>query len=233
MNVREHALRRTIPVWINSFNRLTYLENIVAKFEANGFRNINILDNNSEYPPLLAYYGKIAYPATGVVVLYYNQNHGPRYFHYHDVHRSLHHDIPHLYTDPDIDFDVLADNYLCRLLELSEMYKAPKVGSALEIPDPEQSKGGPDGALSIRTGQESFWIEPVADDAFHAAIDTTLHLFNPKYFVDREAFIQGIRVAGPGFTVKHLPWYKSDPMPRVEYDFYMAKDNGWASFRSA
>ena len=55
MTPREITLRSTIPLVINVFNQHHYLQRMVNQFAENGFRNIVILDNNSSYPPLLAY----------------------------------------------------------------------------------------------------------------------------------------------------------------------------------
>lgn len=227
MSIRELALRRIVPVWINSCNQVTYLKNIVGKFIANDFHAIFVLDNGSDYEPLQDYYQEVCRPQSPVTVFFYNINRGPRYFHYKRIY-SMIGDGPHLFTDPDIDFDTLADDFLCRLIDLSETLKIPKVGVALEIPDEREIKQAAAEGLSVRQNEQKYWTNPIAENIFDAPVDTTLHLFNPKYFTNPDEFIQGIRVAGPGFTVRHLPWYKTDPMPPDEYLYYKSRDIGYS-----
>lgn len=51
----------TIPVFIISFNRLSYVKQIVEWLEKYNFRNINIIDNNSSFTPLLQYLNGLKY----------------------------------------------------------------------------------------------------------------------------------------------------------------------------
>lgn len=222
MEIRELVLRRSIPVWINSFNQPTYLRNIIGKFLANGFRNLFILDNGSSSPVLLDYYTELSGTQPSVMVLYYNANLGPWYFHGSGLYKMLG-DCPHLYTDPDIDFDVLADNFVSRLIDLSEELKLPKTGCAMEIPSREEMKPKFDYDTEMEHG---YWQKTVAENIYDAPVDTTLHLFNPKYYAS--AYFTGVRVAGPGFVVRHLPWYRNDPMPEEEYAFYKSMDSGYS-----
>lgn len=224
MEIREIVLRRTISVWINSFNQPTYLKNIVGKFLSNEFKNLFILDNGSDSEPLNRYYREIADTGLPVMVLYYNANVGPWYFHNSQMYRMLG-NCPHLYTDPDIDFDTLADNFLSRLIDLSDEYRIPKVGAALEVPTLEDMKPKFDYNTQM---EHAYWQKPIAENVYDAPVDTTLHLFNPKYFEGPQQFFSGVRVAGPGFTARHLPWYKNDPMSDEEYAFYKSRDSGYS-----
>ena len=103
MNIEEIILRKITPVVINSFNQPTYLKNIVNKFVMNKFINIFVLDNGSTYQPLIDLYQQLS--DKGITILYYNQNRGPRYFHTEEIYKKYLGMIPHVYTDPDIDFD--------------------------------------------------------------------------------------------------------------------------------
>ena len=44
------------PIVINNFNRLASLQQQLAFFDSQRLRNVHILDNNSTFPPLLAFY---------------------------------------------------------------------------------------------------------------------------------------------------------------------------------
>ena len=47
---------KTIPIIIISFNQLTFLKQLIGFLLKNGYSNIVIVDNNSTYAPLLAYF---------------------------------------------------------------------------------------------------------------------------------------------------------------------------------
>lgn len=49
----EVRLRKTTPVFLNSFNQPTYLAVIVAQLLENGFERIVVCDNDSRSPKLL------------------------------------------------------------------------------------------------------------------------------------------------------------------------------------
>lgn len=233
MEIAEILLRRSVPVVINSFNQHYYLENIVNRFLAAGFLNIVIFDNRSTYPPLLAYLKQIREDKR-VLPIYYPENFGPHYFFHKHVFKLLG-DIPFLYTDPDLDWDTLADNFLLRLFELGRKYKIAKVGTALTLPTPETMKPELPQHISYGKGytlsewEGRYWTEELEPGVYKADIDTTLHLFNPAYLSGEQTFFTALRVAGPGFEVKHLPWFSDDPCPDDERVFYtgLEKFSNW------
>lgn len=224
MDMRELLIRRSVPVVINSFNQHYYLQNIVAKFLAAGFVNILIFDNRSSYPPLLDYLNSIKSDPR-VLPIYYPQNFGPHYFFLKETHRLLG-NIPFLYTDPDLDWDVLAEDYLTRLFDLSHKYRTFKVGSALTLPNEDTMKRdlsfqqSSTSAIPLIDWESQYWKHELEPHVYNAPIDTTLHLFNPQYYSTGQPLITGLRVAGPGFEVIHLPWYKDDPCPEEEVIYY-------------
>lgn len=242
METREILLRKTIPVFINSFNQPTYLKNIIEKLITEKFCNINILDNKSSNPEITDYYKYLTQEYKKVSVYYYNANMGPRYFHLSGLYKILG-DIPHLYTDPDLDFDFLAESFLSELVDLTEAYKIAKAGCALEIPTENEIRSeliftppDKDGqSFSIKDWELQFWKIPLENDIYNAPVDTTLHLFNPKYFSPTNSastYLSGIRVAKKGFLMKHRPWYKNDKIPETEKNFYLKtglEHNSWRS----
>ena len=50
---------REVPIFVNSFNRLTCLERLIKWLHAAGHRRIFVVDNASTYPPLLDYLDNI------------------------------------------------------------------------------------------------------------------------------------------------------------------------------
>lgn len=237
MNVREASLRKTIPLVINSYNQFYYLRNFIDTFRKNGFTNIYVIDNYSTYPPLLDYY-KYLQEQKIATVFFYEYNFGPHYFFVKKLYRALFEGCPFLYSDPDLHYTAIADNFLSRIFEISRTFKAFKVGSALTLPDHSQMKnpqhrfniGGV--TYSLLEWESRFWEEKVHEDVYIAQIDTTLHLFNTEFYSEKiHSFdlITGLRVAGPGFEAVHLPWFLWDPCPSEELEYYQrgARFSNW------
>lgn len=235
LSIQEVLLRRTLPVVINSFNQYTYLKNLIDKLTKNEFRNIIVVDNNSTYPPLLKYYNEVNQTGRAEVILY-GENKGPHFFHMKGVYK-LFGSLPHLYSDPDIDFDGLSTNFLTELMTVSEKYSMFKVGPALEIPDSSEIDTNmyciQDGVRwTISEWESRYWKDQVEIGLYYPGqIDTTFHLFNPAYFKAGSDLIDGIRIGKPGFIFKHLPWYKhKGRQPSLEREFYekmASKKNTW------
>lgn len=234
MNLKELFLRKTIPVIINSYNQKYYLKNIIEKLLSFEFKNIYVLDNLSNSESLIDYYKELK-GNKYVTVVYYGKNLGPRSFHL-DGYSEIFGKIPHIYSDPDLDFDNLSNDYVGDLLDLSHKYKICKVGSALEVPIESLQKKNIElkinGAkYSISEWESQFWTHQIEPNIYFAPIDTTIHLFNPQYYKLGDPYITGIRVAKIGFIAKHLPWYESDVFEENE-DMLMYKrtQTGWNNY---
>ena len=229
MNVQEMVLRRTVPVVINSYNQFTYLKNLVEKFIENKFSNIYIIDQCSTFPPLCDFLSTVnkAYPQ--VFPIYVEKNHGPRWF----VEQSVYHMFAaecFIYSDPDIMFDKLADDFVFHLLQLSHKYQVAKVGAALSLNDLNDSNLLVNGqSYSVMEWESQFWENSVEKDVYAAPVDTTLHLFNKQYYLPN-SFFKAIRVGGVGYEVQHVPWSTNDPMPISERKYYTSAsmENGWS-----
>jgi len=234
LSLQESLLRRTLPVVINSFNQYTYLRNLIEKLRADGFTNFVVCDNASTYPPLTKYYEELVTGGLAQLIPY-GDNKGPHFFHMKGVYK-LFGSLPHLYSDPDLTYDELSPNFLTELMVVSEKYSMFKVGPALEIP----SKNELDNSVySLQNGrrvgvaewESQFWKEQVEPGYYYPGhLDTTFHLFNPRYFKVGSDLIDGIRIGKDGFIFKHLPWYIDKRMPRIEIDFYKnaaSSKNSW------
>jgi hypothetical protein len=121
---------RDVPVFIVNRNRHAALERLVTWLIGGGTRKVVILDNDSSYPPLLAYYDHL--PA-GASVLKLGENHGPYVLFEQGVHQVL--DTPYVLTDSDIvPAEFCPSDLIGRLLEVLRKYPdASKVGPALRI----------------------------------------------------------------------------------------------------
>jgi hypothetical protein len=168
---------------------------------------IILLDNNSNYQPLLDYYKKIkAELKDKIEIRLLKKNYG------HTVYKQFKHTLPDIYilSDPDLELNIkMPKNFANQLLKLSNHYKCYKVGCALNIEDKDkfiQCVTYYHGK-NIYDWEKQFWEKPIRNNKYtlyQAAIDTTLSLINNNYITNNN----NIRVAG-NFTAKHLPWYNN------------------------
>lgn len=215
--MNEMMLRTTTPVVINSFDQLTFLRPMVQQLCASGFKNIIIIDQNSSYEPLRSYL-KEGSQNRLFTLLTMSQNVGPRHFFSMDLLEAM----PRFffYTDPDLSWPAgIAPDMVSRFMELSEKYKVGKVGSALMLPDEqivsrEQLNGQP---TTVRQWQEQFWRAELEPGVYNAPVETTWHLVNRTFFTTT-SFTSGIRVAGDGYSCKHLPWYAGERAKAPEFE---------------
>lgn len=215
----EMMLRRMVPVYIPYFNQPTYLLKMVSKLVGCGFKNVNVLVNGAQTDT-----SKNALvlldSCREVNVVLLQQNMGPRVL----FQTQLIEYAPKLflYTDPDLKLpEPLPDNFLTRLVEISERYKVGKVGCALKLEPEKFSKWSNFAGLEYDAvkAEGDFWTRPVEPDVYAAMVDTTFCLVNKTYYaLDR--FFDGLRVAG-GWEVKHLPWYQDQEIPQAEMEEYM------------
>jgi hypothetical protein len=142
------------------------------------------------------------------VTIIENENNGPWVSPVKNAH--IYDSLPDKYvlTDPDLQFNEnLPSNFIEILSELSDKYRAGKVGFALDLSDHDKMYEGVYAyGKSIFDWEIQFWESPLYDSNYEiyvAPIDTTFALVNKKY---AEPHFD-LRVAGD-FTAKHLPWYK-------------------------
>jgi hypothetical protein len=240
----ERELRAAVPVFVNSFNQLTYLRDTLEWLRANGFRNVCVVDQNSSYPPLLAFYESGTF-ASQARLWRLGENIGPRSA--IDGAPLVRWAVPHIFTDPDLALpDPPDQSFLTRLFALSRQYRVHKVGLALDISEPEafhdrkvssEETGGP---VSIIEWERQFWRTALEPDVYRANVDTTFHLFNPapgldwrnvrRKLQDRPLKIRCLRVAGAGFVARHRPWYRDDGQTADERRFYASISAPWSNW---
>ena len=194
---------KNIPVFVISYNRLGYLQQMIAGLEMYGFTNIHIIDNHSDYKPLLEYLATLPHH-----VHFMDKNYGHRVLWESGLFDDVIQSSLYIVTDPDIEFNTaLPDDFLLELYRLLGEYKhITKVGFALKIDDLPKNEVNE----TVIAWESRFWKNRLKDrlEIYHADIDTTFALYRPGK-LDECFFYSAIRVAG-NFTAKHLPWYQNE-----------------------
>ena len=118
----------TIPIFIVSYNRLSYLKQLVKVLEEREYNNIY---NNSTYPPLIEYYKSIQHK-----VIYLEKNLGHMAFWKSSLFDKYRNDF-YVLTDPDvIPLEECPNDFLEIFFKTLEKYPfVRKVGFSLKIDD--------------------------------------------------------------------------------------------------
>lgn len=194
----------TIPIFIISFNRLSYLKTFIECMEKRGKTNIIIIDNASTYPPLLDYYKTIEYE-----VIYMDKNYGHTVFFDLPMFDKYKDDF-YIVSDPDvIPVDECPNDFVERFFDLLEKYPhVKKTGFSLMLDDiPDDTILGEDAKRLEREANNIFHRK---DNCYIASIDTTFALYPPKTLKNMSLIpysYSGMRTAHP-YQARHLPWYK-------------------------
>ena len=191
--------------YIINFNRLTYLRDMVDWCISRKLQPV-IVDNASDYTPLLEYY-----KTKPCDIIRMPKNYG------HTV--MWHGLIPlptdrFIITDPDLDMSGVPDDFLEVMNRGLDKYSVPKCGLSLEISDlPEGDEGD-----YIRKIEGVFWEHPLDDLYFDAKVDTTFSMYREG---TNEYTIEGIRTNRP-YTARHYSWYYTDfnLLPEDEQHYY-------------
>ena len=202
---------RDIPVFIINRNRLGALRRLVDWLMTAGTRRVVIMDNASDYEPLLRYYDALP---DGVKLLRLTENFGPYVLWQQGVHKVL--DTPYVVTDSDV---VPADFCPPDLIEtlarqLQRWPDAKKVGMALRIDDLPDSYGEVD---TVRKWESQFWEHPVAPGVFAAPVDTTFAVYPAHGEFSNEPC--NLRLGYP-YIAEHTPWYVDEAALSEEERYY-------------
>ena len=217
-----------IPIFIISFNRLSYLKQMVTWLEKFGLTNIHIVDNASTYPPLIKYLEKSVYTIHRL-----NKNYGHMVVWKSKLFDDIINHQVYVVTDPDIAPNPnLPPDFLSRMYHILKEYCGiTKVGFALQIDD--LPKDAPF-TQNIQAWEKQFWERPLRNqkDMYFANIDTTFALYRAgKGWFLKHTFYRGIRLAGD-YTARHIPWYKKTYQSKEDL-FYQEKDTGFSSIGRA
>lgn len=227
-NRAKRGGNRDIPIFIIAWNQYTYVKSMVEQLQKLDCKKMYIIDNKSTYEPLVKYLKEID-GKNGIKVLYQDDNYGHTVYekqHILDIAGDL-----YVVTDPDLILNPkIPSNFLKIMSDVSEKYKANKVGFALDITNNLDLSKNLDGKKgeTFYTNEKQYWNNRVNDsdyEMYHAPIDTTFALINKKYRV-LGSMENSIRMAGD-FTAVHRPWLidnEKDLLPG-EMNFYLTKDN--------
>jgi hypothetical protein len=209
---------RGIPVIINNFNRLSFLQKQIEWFEKVGMSNIYIIDNSSTYKPLIDFY-----KTTKHVVYRLDKNIGHDALWKTILFQKFRNEY-YVYTDPDIlpveECPIDAIEYFYSLL--NKYPDINKVGFGLKIDDlpdcyPLKQK--------VIKWESQFWTNPIEPHVYSAPIDTTFALYRPG--AKGGSDLKALRT-GDVYSARHLSWYiNTDSLS--EEDLYYMKHAGSSS----
>ncbi|NQY28268.1 MAG: glycosyltransferase [Flavobacteriaceae bacterium] len=191
---------KNLTIYINNFNRLTFLKELIHSLEKRGYRNLVILDNNSTYAPLLKFYESTPYK-----VIRFNKNYG--YKSYWKSGLWLKNINKYFaYTDSDLKIsEACPDNFLEYFYELLIKYpEVHKVGFSLKIDDiPNCYKL----KNKVINWESRYYEKELEKDLYLAPIDTTFALYRPFSKIGQKDGSTPIVRVGGFYNAHHLPWY--------------------------
>ncbi|MCL7999184.1 glycosyltransferase [Brucella sp. 21LCYQ03] len=215
-------LLREIPVFIISYNHLTYVKGIVNYLESAGFQNIHIIDNASTYPPLLDYLDESRHS-----VHHMGQNYKHMVLFESKKFADIIDNEYFILTDPDvIPIHQCPADFLFFFLDI--LLRNPtknKVGFSLKIDDLPDHYNLKDNVIKweSRFFENPRKIREIS--VYDAPIDTTFALYRPRKDWRNNDFYSAIRTGAP-YTARHLPWYRDLKELSDEEIFYRSKDEG-------
>lgn len=199
-----------IPIIINNRNHLTYLKQLIASLEKRGYRNIYIIDNDSDYGPLLEFYKVSPYK-----VFFLGKNVGfcalwdTEVFDYFK-------DSYYVYTDSDMELvDECPADFLVVLQYLLNKYSLGKIGLSLVTEDLPEHFANRD---HVKEWESKFQEVKVESLAYQAMVDTTFALYKPNHFGDA-GMLRALRTSHP-YSIRHLPWYENTSLLSDEQKYY-------------
>lgn len=219
-----------IPFIIINFNQLENLKSLINFLLSRGSKKIVVIDNKSDYPPLLDYYASMS---DQITVERMQENLGHMVFFDRIDLQKKYGKGYYFLTDADIlPNPQLPSNFAGIMVKKMDRYihKIQKVGFALDlasIPEfyPLKTK--------VLDWEKKFWEKELEKDVYYADIDTTFALYKPQYpikfKVKRSKFYKAIRLAGD-FTCKHMGWYIDPKNLTDEQRHYMktsSSSNSW------
>lgn len=207
-----------IPIFINNFNRLSTTKKLVDDLQRFGYHNITILDNDSTYPPLLAWYET---RPCRVVLLGRNMQSYALW----DCGElnSVSGEPWVVYTDSDIELNPLTpNNFIEILIEKAEKYGERKSGLALSL---ENLPSNPY-TEHYKNWEQKFWEKELEPDVYDAQLDTTFCIIKPTDSIQYKA----IRVAG-NLTAIHRPWLVDFQNLDEEEQYYLDHSSDYSTYK--
>ncbi len=197
-----------MKAYIISRNRLTLTVNM-ADWLADFVEPI-IIDNGSDYPPLLKYYETCPYKVIRV-----GKNLGSGVPWDGGIVDKYSPGEDYLVTDPDLDMTGIPEDWLEELQTGLDRYPSitkAAIGLRLDdLPDTEIAR-------KARKWESSCWITPLDGGRFYRAdTATTLCLCRARKWV-----VKSVRTNAP-YLARHVPWYYTDVAKLPEDEIYYLK----------
>ena len=216
---------KSIPIIIINFNQLFYLKLVIDALLKRGYSNIIVIDNNSTYKPLIAYYNN---RPLGIKIHRLKTNHGHLSFWKEQELVEKYTKGYYVVTDPDIvPVEDCPEDFLETFRKLlDKAYDRTKVGFSLKIDDiPEHNPQ----VQVIKDWEAQFWTFKIHPKAYKAEIDTTFALYRPNYKYKRKNFTKAWRTDFP-LQALHGGWYINPSKLTEEQRYYLKTANASASW---
>lgn len=208
---------KKIPIIINNFNRLSTLKQLIASLEKRGCNNIYIIDNKSDYPPLLEYYKTCPYK-----VFMLDVNIGTLALWKSGVLKHFR-DNFFVYTDSDVvPVEECPDDFMKLFLDILKKHRlARKVGFSLKLDDIPECNLVKDVILKQEQPFYDYYIEE--ENLYRAPIGATFALYRPRgKYNHANNHIEIYRTGFP-YQAIHLPWYQDTKNPDREELYYLRR----------
>lgn len=211
--VRKNTNFFEFPIYLISFNRLSFLKQSVEWLRKYGYTNINIIDNNSDYPPLLEYLSSCA-----CKVIRMKKNYGHEVMYKHPRFFFIRNFTFFVLSDPDLTpvSECPANFVELFFMKMCEYPQYPKVGFSLKLDDLPDEYYLKDEVLKWETRFYDKILENKDVILYDSRIDTTFAVNAPLIFRSITKKFSGIRTGFP-YQVRHLPWYGEKPSEELNY----------------
>ncbi len=209
----RHPDIHKIPIIINNFNRLSFLQELIESLVSRGYDNIIILDNQSTYPPLLEWYETCPYH-----IIKLDRNYGFKAIWDSGVYDRFKRSY-YVYTDSDVVIDKhCPDDFMERFLQILDQYpRCLKVGFGIRIDDIPDTFKMKDYVLEH---ENKFWEKPLQEGIYLAQVDTTFALYRPFCYGAANDHHMMIRTGFP-YVIRHNPWYVDSSSLTNEERYYV------------
>ena len=201
---------RSLPIVITAFNRVRCLRALVHRLRRDGYENLYVVDNASDYQPLIDFYR-----AERLRVFRLDRNVGCYALWRTPIWAQILH-TPYALTDPDVlPLDECPCDYVARFLTvLGANPDVEKVGFGLKIDDIPDSLSYKN---EILRHEQNFWTQPLGPDLFVAPIDTTFAVYRAG--ARGGVWARALRTAAP-YLARHTPWYDDELTLTPEDEHY-------------
>ena len=198
-----------VPVFIVCRDRVESLAQLVAWLERAGCERIHLVDNASEYPPLLEYLERTSHD-----VIRLEENQGA-FALWRSVLPDMDIEGRFVCSDPDVvpidECPLDAIGYFSEILDRYPRYI--KAGFGLRIDDLPQHYSMRD---EVRVVERYNWERPIAPRLYDAFIDTTFALYRGTEAFDQ---VPAVRTGYP-YLARHTTWYLDEGDLPEEERFY-------------